>query len=195
MKKVKNTSQNPNPEWLGSGNPQAILDQEAKGQSEVVNSDQLPAKLNLVDRGKQSIEEIYAAMGIKVVGPTEGDELFFDVQLPAGWKKEGTDHSMWNRLLDDKGRERATFFYKAAFYDRDAFINFTSRYTSQSKYFDERIGDDKAKTQIVIDNATGIILFESEKHTWRNDVKFIEEANEYINKNFPEHKSFTAYWD
>jgi len=50
------------------------------------------------------------------------------VELPIGWKKRSTGHSMWNDLVDDKGRVRATFFYKAAFYDRDAFINFERRY-------------------------------------------------------------------
>ncbi len=42
---------------------------------------------------------------------------------------------MWNELVDDKGRVRASFFYKGAFYDRDAFINFNTRYSIEiNKY-------------------------------------------------------------
>jgi hypothetical protein len=44
------------------------------------------------------------------------------VSLPPGWKVVPTDHSMWSDLVDAKGEKRASIFYKAAFYDRDAFI-------------------------------------------------------------------------
>lgn len=63
----------------------------------------------------------YEEMGIAIVG--DHDDLFYNVRLPEGWKIEDTDHPMWNVLLNDKHEEVATFFYKAAFYDRDAFIN------------------------------------------------------------------------
>ena len=63
-----------------------------------------------------------------IVFGKEVDDLFVEVTLPAGWKKEATDHSMWSKLVDDKGRERASIFYKAAFYDRDAHINITQRF-------------------------------------------------------------------
>ena len=43
--------------------------------------------------------------------------------MPNGWKKQATDHSMWSELIDDKGKVRATIFYKAAFYDQRAFLN------------------------------------------------------------------------
>jgi hypothetical protein len=60
------------------------------------------------------------------------DDLFQVVILPPGWKKEATSHSMWNNLVDDRGLVRATFFYKAAFYDRDAFLNLSRRFRADS---------------------------------------------------------------
>ena len=45
------------------------------------------------------------------------------VKLPAGWKKQATDHSMWSKLLDESGAVVASIFYKAAFYDRIAEMN------------------------------------------------------------------------
>ena len=102
-----------------------IENQERQGQQEIIDSCQLPSRWNT--RGTDTKKQ-YKLMGIKVIGESEGDPLFLDVVLPKGWKKEHTSHSMWNNLVDDKGRVRAIFFYKAAFYDRDAFISFERRY-------------------------------------------------------------------
>ena len=74
-------------------------------------------------------------MGITFGDPAESDDplfvdaqlpddpLFVDAQLPDGWRVEATDHSMWSNLLDDQGMVRGSIFYKAAFYDRDAFMH------------------------------------------------------------------------
>jgi len=35
---------------------------------------------------------------------------------------------MWSYLHDEHGRERCAIFYKAAFYDRDAFLTISPRY-------------------------------------------------------------------
>jgi hypothetical protein len=122
MSNVRNTTKNDPLINLFAG--LNIPAQEAQGQLELINAQQLPSKY----RGGDATE-LYTKMGIGIIGPSEGDKLFFDVVLPPGWKKERTDHSMWNNLRDDKGRLRATFFYKAAFYDRDAFIVPERRYS------------------------------------------------------------------
>jgi hypothetical protein len=121
MKKVTNTSVNPRIDWLGGGNPKAIENQEAEGQKEFVVSDQLPQRIN--DRNPIPAKERYEKLGIKVLGETVGDKLFFDVILPEGWKKQPTEHSMWSLLINNNGITIASIFYKAAFYDRDAFTN------------------------------------------------------------------------
>lgn len=193
MKKTVNTEKDPRPEWLMGGNPNAIEAQEAQGQKELINSLQLPRKCNS-PRGINATEQ-YHKMGIQVFTSSKGDDLFMGVKLPDGWKKEATDHSMWNNLLDDKGRVRATFFYKAAFYDRDAFVNFSTRYNWNSKYYDEKIENDNVKTAVVKDNATGEILFESEKHTWRNSEQYEQQAKEFLKTNYPDAENINAYWD
>jgi hypothetical protein len=119
---ITNTAQNPNPEWLFGRNPNAIEAQEAQGQKELAKSSQLPVKVNS-PRGANATEQ-YQALGIKVVGKSKWDDVFLDVELPEGWAIKPTDHSMWSKLVDAEGNERASIFYKAAFYDRDAFINF-----------------------------------------------------------------------
>ena len=110
---IKNTSKNPHHEWILGGNPSAIEAQESEGQRQLAASSQLPI---------EGLAEIAAELNIQIVKPSTGDPLFTDVILPKGWKVQPTDHSMWSELLDETGATRAVVFYKAAFYDRRAFI-------------------------------------------------------------------------
>lgn len=119
-KEITDTTKNPHPEWVMGGNPGAIKTQEEQGQKELVESCQFPARINS-PRGL-SIAAAYEKLGIKFVRYT-GDDLFFEVELPAGWKIVATDHTMWSNLIDEDGKITASIFYKAAFYDRDAFFN------------------------------------------------------------------------
>lgn len=121
---ITDTSKKPKYSWLFGGNPNAIEAQEADGKEELMSSSQLPLKVNSPS-GVNAADK-YTEMGIKVIGQTSDDKLFIDVVLPNGWKLEPTGHAMWSNLVDSKGQEVASIFYKAAFYDRDAFINFAS---------------------------------------------------------------------
>lgn len=194
-KKITNTERyGVNEMWLMGGNPNAIEAQEARGQKQLVESSQLPAKVNF-PRGTD-VKKAYADMGIEVLDFSKGDDLFLDAKLPEGWKLESTDHSMWNRLVDDKGRERASIFYKAAFYDRDAFINFNHRYNSTSEYAEKEEGDKyHPKFYCVKDNATGEILFKTEITKEYDDYDLSAKADKWLKKHYPDHEKITAYWD
>lgn len=194
-KKVTNTEKNPNPEWLLGGNPNAIERQEAEGQNELVNSSQLPVSSNTI--GVEAKEQ-YEKMGIKVIGISEGDEIFYDVILPTGWKKEATDHSMWNKLLDHKGRERAMFFYKAAFYDRSSHIDFKSRFNVVG-YFE----DMDSMSYRVLDADGEKVLFETVKAVRGDDLssyykrtdELRDKALKFLKEKYPNHEDINAYWD
>jgi hypothetical protein len=194
--KATNTENDPKPEWLFGMNPGAIEDQEAKGQRELVESSQLPRVCNS-PRGLNAAEQ-YHKMGIKVFTSSKGDDLFLGVKLPEGWKKEATEHSMWNKLIDDKGRCRAMFFYKAAFYDRDAFVNFQTRY-----YWKTNFGENKMNSCQVVDRATGEVLFETEKmgedynnpDYFKNQEQQQKKCKDFLNETFPNHEDINAYWD
>ncbi len=122
MTKITDTREKPNPEWLFGGNPRAIEAQEANGQQELCNSSQLPRT-----DGYKDLKQKYTEIGIKVIGETKGDDLFYDIVLPKGWKIKPTDHSMWSKLVDENGEEVAGIFYKAAFYDRGAHLHFKEK--------------------------------------------------------------------
>ena len=111
---IKNTKTDESrPEWCMGGNPKAIVDQERRGQEQLVKSQQLPVK------GSKDLEKF----GVKLGSPLPDDKLFCMATLPEGWTKKGTDHDMWSSLLDTNGKEVASIFYKATFYDRDAFVS------------------------------------------------------------------------
>lgn len=91
--------------------PSAIVASEKAGQAQFVASATLP-----VDMRGVTIAELES------LGFTFGDEsgLFVAATLPPGWSKKGGTHDMWSYIHDDQGKERASVFYKAAWYDQSA---------------------------------------------------------------------------
>ena len=187
-KKVTNTTKqaqkNPGA-FLGEamvfGGSQAIERSEAQGQAELVESEVLPTNLN---GGNQ---KDYEKVGIIFGNVVEGDPLFQEVTLPAGWKKIRTDHSMWSKLVDDKGRERAGIFYKAAFYDRSAHMNLTRRFSVDTcKYDDKGVVLDGGSTE----------LFKHE-HNGEYEGREIARVHceQWLDENYSDWKDKTAYWD
>lgn len=98
------------------GRSNFIEDMEAEGQRQFVHSDRIPTELH------DCTEDDLIALGFVLGDPDPGDKLFRAATLPAGWSRAGSDHAMWSYLLDGNGRQRAAVFYKAAFYDRRAFL-------------------------------------------------------------------------
>lgn len=99
----------------------AIYEQERNGQADLCSKG---ADTHLPVEG--SDDPAFAAMGVQMGPPLPNDPLFRVATLPPGWSIKPTDHSMWSDLCDDTGRKRAAIFYKAAFYDRRAFISPTA---------------------------------------------------------------------
>lgn len=129
--KISNTTEmvKENP-MLGFINSLNIEAQEASGQRQLTSSSQLPTNADGL-----AVKAQYEKMGIKVLKESEGDNLFFDVILPEGWEIKASEHSMWSNLIDNKGRIRANIFYKAAFYDRNANIQFLRRFNFEIHKF------------------------------------------------------------
>lgn len=135
--------------------PGGIEASEARGQRALINSDVLPKELNGVSAC--TTEQAFAKLGITIMG--EADDLFYKVNLPEGWKKVAEDHDMWSKVVDENGCERMSIFYKAAFYDRNAFFSVTPRFQFENgtyqepKIFacwiqDRKIGDQLFKTEV-----------------------------------------------
>ncbi len=223
IKRITNTSvEEFHPEWTMGGNPGAIEAQEKRGQKELAESSQLPVKLNspICDgcekiKGKDfgwDAKKDYGKMGIKVLKRCEcvRDELFYEVQLPKGWKIVSTDHSMWSRLVDEKGRERLSIFYKAAFYDRDAFVNINRRFKVETSRYDKVDGEWETTPEFKTKQDIFAKVLDGDKVVFKTEVRKVnikhvglfetlfdkcqEEAENWLNRNYPNYKDVHAYW-
>lgn len=189
--------------FLVASTPGGIEVQEATGQTEINEKNLLPIQEGMSGNSKENLE----MMGVKVI--SESDDLFYNVELPDGWKMEPSDHSMWSYLLDDKGRERASIFYKAAFYDRNAHISFTPRF--KTNYVSDNGGSPKYDYQkrkegkwkgIVTDG--GKIVFETESKViwngddesyWDGQKKLEQEAKDWLIERYPNYHDKFEYWE
>ena len=167
------------------GTEHVITRMESDGQRQLVQSEVLPTDVS--PKCKASLE----AAGVKFGEPVNGDPIFLNVTLPAGWKKERTDHSVHSDLLDEQGRKRAGIFYKAAFYDRSAQMHAVSRYGYSYDY--ER--DDGTAT--VTDG--GKEIYRTEKAEGKERYDRMDAAGKlaaaWLNANYPKWKDADAYWN
>lgn len=101
-------------ESMTGGNPSGYIEgMEARGQQELINSQSVPTE------GSEAL----VSLGVVLGDPDPDDPLFRPAQLPEGWKLvPAPDHSMWNYIVDGEGKRQAAIFYKAAYYDRRAFV-------------------------------------------------------------------------
>lgn len=115
MSKVEDTSKRPAEVHLagliGEGQTEYITGMESAGQRQLVASSLLPIEVYPNDAA-------FEALGF-TFGEAK-DDLFREATLPEGWRKEGSDHAMHSKVVDERGMERVGVFYKAAFYDRKA---------------------------------------------------------------------------
>jgi len=124
--------------------------------------------------------------------------LFIQAKLPDGWKKVATDHSMWTDLVDNKDRVRAHIFYKAAFYDRSAHIGLSRRYSADYQPVGgySGSGDSKEWEGVVTDCGETIWKTDPVIKVSYNDTDTVyEQAKNWLEEHYPEHKDYLAYWD
>ena len=193
MRNVRNTQKETQPIeqialLMGGGGIEA---QEARGQSQLVNSEQMPTEC----RDKEVME----SWGVKFGEPTEGDDIFCQATLPEGWKKEPSDHSMWSYVVDENGRKRIAVFYKAAFYDRSAFCRTERRFYTGQNF------DDKDKSRITYDITMDDKVIHSisqsttqEKHSreWFSEESELKvKADAWLEENYPNHSDPIKSWE
>lgn len=107
---------------MATGSPSRFIEaQEKAGQQQLVHSDRLPTEARDGDAH-------FEALGFTFGAPDPADPMFRPATLPDGWVKQASDHDMWSYVVDPLGRRRVAIFYKAAFYDRSAFMRLVSIY-------------------------------------------------------------------
>ena len=215
---------------MSGENPSVVIEnQERRGQASVVRNQRLPKKANshsvshdiffkgvknsmpYEERDRITTANIieytrakYERMGIEII--EEYDDLFWSVKLPEGWEIRATDHTMWNELIDNKGRKRASFFYKAAFYDRDAFINFNTRFhvsvdhvaDPESDYDVWKVSDYQGTVKdgdVVICSTRCVPVTGSYEGDDKVKKPLWEELDKFMKEHWPDYENTDAYWD
>jgi hypothetical protein len=178
---------------LGVNASNQIERMEADGQRQLSQSSQLPTS------GLDAL--VKAIPAIRVIGVSEGDSTFSDVELPAGWHVQPTDHAMWSDLRDDKDRKRAGIFYKAAYYDRRADIHVIRRFSIERDYSSPNYLTECA-----------YVVTDGGKQVWRTRVEVLPERGDWqaseaietvlraeaaawLEPQFPNWQDASAYWD
>lgn len=112
-----------------NGNSNTTIENiEKKGRDKILDKIQLPiyglhinGKVFDREETKEIVAKKYKELGIEIIN--EENDLFYNVKLPYNIKLNGSESVYWTYLVDENGKELASIFYKAVFYDRDAFIN------------------------------------------------------------------------
>lgn len=164
---------------------------ESDGQRSFVQSDTLPTEMKSSDR--EVLENAGVMFGTKV----EGDDLFQYVDLPTGWSKEPTSHSMWSYLVDDKGRRRASIFYNGSFWDRAAHLSTCRRFNCEIDY------DQLNSNGLCVANVTNgphtihttktIVLGERMKYDVTEEARKLAET--WLDAHYPNWRDEGMYWD
>lgn len=178
---------------------------EAEGQRQFVNGDSIPVR---IQGNKAEVEALLTHWGFELGSQHKQDELFRWAMLPNGWKREATDHSMWSKIVDDQGRERISIFYKAAFYDRDAFMRLTPRYSTDYRNdvstepldgvgYDiikckDRDDDKRVKAMVVVDRKSGATLIAFVGSDY-GDIG--DKAGKFLVDKFGDDYSNPKHWD
>ena len=169
---------------LIASTPGGIERQEAAGQRTLVESAMLPKEIHGATR------EQLTALGFKF--GADVDELFVTCELPPGWTKRGTDHSMHSDLLDEQGRKRAGIFYKAAFYDRRSDMSMLRRYSVESW----RDGNSDAMRRVDVTDRDQVIkeFGEVKRDDWSGLDALQKAATAWLAEQHPEWQNALACW-
>lgn len=115
-------------EMNGIDTSAAINKIEKQGRDNILNKVQLPIYASKIkeerfwekEKSKELVKKKYQEIGIEIIN--EENDLFYNVKLPENLKLRSTESKYWTELVADYGEKLADIFYKAVFYDRDAFI-------------------------------------------------------------------------
>ncbi len=177
--------------FIAASIPGGIERQEAAAQQSFVTGQSFPSKMS---PDQKAFEKMGFVFGDKI------DELFVNANLPTGWSKKASAHSMHSDIIDEQGRDRVHIFYKGAFYDRRADARLIQRYTLQTLYPENPFGislKEDERMIALVDGGKTLIkqsdIFVSERYDSGKETEelFLKELND----KFPDNRNPVAYWN
>jgi hypothetical protein len=191
-RRIENTEAKVNADPMGmftqmvlGGTEQAILRQEADGQRQLVASEQIPSRLF------DCTTDDLVRLGFTFPPDDGADPLFVAATLPPGWRYDPTDHAMWSRILDAKGRERFAVFYKASYHDRGAHMRPNCRFRLEDHHPVPTEG------QFIVWDGPDLI-FRGTTYSEASGEEYDRarsEAKAWLVDRYPDYEDPFAYWD
>lgn len=137
----------------------------------------------------------YQALGIRCLEKV--DDLFCKASLPDGWKVNPTGHSMHNVIVDERGRERGSYFYKGAFYGRRARIHAPKCRFVATRDYDVPTGSVEI---VLMDGGLTVHRFgrvdiKADEHSWDVADREMVKARAWLSARLPDCDNVLAYWD
>ena len=178
-----------------SGENNVIEHMEAEGQQEAVRN-------TMMAKDMSPSKEEWEKLGFAFTDLPD-DKVLCIATLPEGWELKATSHSMWNDIIDRNGMKRGSMFYKAAFYDRCAYMTVERRYEVCSTDVD----GDYSTIEIYFGNENERLFVAGQVHTpkdiSREERKAIYVKTEKLkalakrfgDENYPGWESVHAYWE
>lgn len=185
-------------------NGRSILAQEARGTREVASA----SGTRLPVEGTSTLEDQDRchAVGIRLGPKVPGDPIFREAQLPEGWTTQPSrEDSRTTNIVDANGHVRGYIWYKAASYDRRAYLRILARYWPEPSYTNPH----SRMCYIVKDRADGKAIWTSQTlerpkpgtdkpSAWQAYEEAqngcARAASEWLDKTFPDWKNPGAYW-
>lgn len=187
-----------------------VLHPERVAQTQLTVTQRLPRAMEPF-----GAQELLVAGGV-VLNDCE-DELFFNVILPPGWQVVPSFEPRVSALVDGLNRERARIFYKGSAYDRKASLHITCRYNVRD-WDPSEVLEDHGLREFVREVADGgsallatgeaIFLCSAEipaeghgtdmlakKVRYRAHRSAVQEAVNWLDEHYPQHRDPFAYWD
>ena len=124
----------------------------------------------------------------------EDDNVLTLATLPEGWTiKPGIGY--WSYLIDEKGRNRGSIFYKTTFYDRKGHMALRKRIHITYEFLEEV--DSNPISVCALDERENIIYCAGRcEGLYTEDYyNLVNMVSEYLLVNYPEWENPTKYWD
>lgn len=169
--------------------------QDMEDQKSFVKDNTLPTFISCC--GNYNAKEILEAAGMKFLGTVPGNPIFQCVELPAGWQKVSTDHTMWFKLLDECGRERGNIFFRSSLFGRKALMTLVKRYEVVIDY-DLSIKEGALVSSVV---DCGKVIHTNDPVPLGNHgrIEITTQMEQliyrWLDENFPKWQNPGAYWD
>jgi hypothetical protein len=159
-------------------------------QSSFINRSTLPTCV--IENGNYCTTEILRAAGVKFLLTEEEHGLLQCVELPKGWTKQPTEDSRLSSLVDDKGRERASIFYKAR---REANMRLTTRFNVKRVYAHGTVVATVTDGEEVIHATEPVRKPEECRAAVAVLDNVVATAATWLDERYPDWRNPGAYWD